>query len=234
MRARKEPLSSSVSSFLWNGHRVYFRPGSSDIELIYRVLLKPEKKREYQIPPLVFPSIILDIGANIGAATLLFAKAFPNSMIYAFEPVPENVEILRLNTKELSQVKILPFGLGSEDATLDMYRSDNPSNFGGFSLFERGVDPGKKITIHIRNAQQCLRELEIHSADLIKIDTEGSEFAILTALDPDLLQTAKAVLGELHGERDQELVTYLAKWFHVNWRKNPGDRLSHFTAARIS
>jgi hypothetical protein len=30
----------TLASYVWNGHPVWYRPGSSDTELIYKILLK--------------------------------------------------------------------------------------------------------------------------------------------------------------------------------------------------
>ncbi len=50
----------------------------------------------------------------------------------------------------------------------------------------------------------------IRDADLIKIDTEGVEHDILTGFPPDVLSKVTAVVGELHGVRDEELLGYLS------------------------
>lgn len=202
------------------------------MELIYKILLKPHKKSEYHLPPLNSPRVILDIGANIGVTTLLLAEKYPSAAIYAFEPIQGNIEILRQNTKNIPRATVLPFGLGSEDSTQVIFSSDNPTNFGGFSQFARGVNASEKSTITIRNAQTCLQELEVKSVDLIKIDTEGAECSILRSFDPELLQSARFILGELHGERDGELIDYLSRWFTLQWNQDPNSRLSTFTATR--
>jgi FkbM family methyltransferase len=45
--------------------------------------------------------LIIDAGANIGAASVYFAAMFPRARIVAIEPVKENFELLQLNTRDL-------------------------------------------------------------------------------------------------------------------------------------
>ncbi len=69
----------ALASLRWRGRTVHYRPGSSDPEVIYKILLKGGKKAEYFVPESAAPRVIWDIGANIGAAALYFAERFPQA-----------------------------------------------------------------------------------------------------------------------------------------------------------
>lgn len=224
--------SEHTSSILWQGHPIYYRPGTSDITILYRILMKPRAKREYQIPPGLNPSVILDIGANIGASALLFAQEFPQAQIYCFEPVPQNFEILRKNIAAYPLIRALPYGLGPMHSRSHLFYSDDAGNRGGFSQFSPGSDTGKALEIEIRHSREALESIGIGHADLIKIDTEGAEYDILTSLGESWLSKASIILGELHGQRDFELLHYLEQWFQVGINKPVDSRLSHFIAQR--
>ncbi|WP_433534567.1 non-ribosomal peptide synthetase [Micromonospora sp. CA-249363] len=58
--------------------------------------------------------VIFDVGAHIGLFTLYALDRAPNARVYAFEPCPPLFEALRMNTEKLSNVQILPYGLGAE------------------------------------------------------------------------------------------------------------------------
>lgn len=220
--------------YLWQGRQIHYRPGTSDTDLIYKVLLKPGRKAEYWVPEWLQPRVILDIGGNIGVASIYFAHRFPDARIYAFEPIPENVALLRRNTAGCANVQVCPIALGATDGTVSINGSDDPHNFGGFSFFQAGSDTGRKISVEQRRPDTALRDLKLDQIDLIKIDTEGSEYNILTAFDPDLLRRTKWVIGELHGEKDFELLAFLSPWFDIAARKSMGKRLFMFTAANKS
>ena len=65
-----------------------------------------------------------------------------------------------------------------------------------------------------RTAAQIARRIllahGIAAADVIKIDTEGAEWEILTSIDRTLLSQVRVIMGELHGRRDFELLDYYA------------------------
>jgi FkbM family methyltransferase len=231
------PYDPAMRSIEWQGMQLHYRPGSSDPWAIYNHLMKPPERDEYA-PPREMPlrpdevKTVLDIGANVGATALYFARLFPNARIYAFEPAPDNFAVLSRNIANSDRIRGFNFGLGAEDAELELFHSDNPVNFGGYSLHPAGSDTSKKIRIRIRNAAAVLSELSLEKIDIVKVDTEGAEYDILTAFPERILQTAKYVTGELHGNKDFALLEYLSRWFDVGMRKKLSSRLFNFQAVR--
>lgn len=216
--------------FSWRGRPVYYRAGTSDMEVLYRILLKPRRKREYQLPLEIAPRVVLDIGANIGATALLLADAYPRATIHCFEPVTENVALLRRNVAPYGNVQVHPFALGDADRVLTMYHSDDDRNQGGFSFFAAGSNTERRVEMPIRHAGRALEALKIGRVDLIKVDTEGAEYDILTALPTELLHSVGWILGELHGNRDFALLDLLSAHFDVAAAKTLDDRLFMFRA----
>ena len=58
--------------------------------------------------------IIVDAGANIGAASLWFAKRYPEAKIIAIEPEPGNFLVLEKNAALASNIKAVHAALGSK------------------------------------------------------------------------------------------------------------------------
>lgn len=58
--------------------------------------------------------IIVDAGANIGAASLWFSAEFPEARIVAIEPDPENAELLRRNLASRSHHVVIEAAIGAE------------------------------------------------------------------------------------------------------------------------
>jgi hypothetical protein len=81
-----------------------------------------------------------------------------------------------------------------------------------------------------RHAGRALAELGIKRADLVKIDTEGAEWEILTAMEREFLGGVRVIMGELHGRRDFELLHYLQPMFHIGAKKQLRTRLFNFFA----
>jgi FkbM family methyltransferase len=222
-------------SYDWDGIPVAYRSGTSDAGLIYNILLMRGRKSEYAPPPeaKLRPEevrVVLDIGANIGIASLYFAANFPNATVHAFEPDPANCEVLTANARALPRIQVHPFALGAEDGELELFESDQPTNLGGYSAHGLGVNPGRSQKVPVRHAGRALAALGVERADVLKIDTEGAEWEILTALDPELLGGVRLIMGELHGRRDFELLDYLQPMFHIGAKKQLKTRLFNFYA----
>lgn len=231
------PYDPAIRSIEWRGMRLHYRPGSSDPWALYEHLMKPPQRDEYA-PPREMPlrpeevKTVLDIGANVGATALYFARLYPNAQVYAFEPAPDNFAVLERNIANSQRIRGFNFGLGAADATLELYHSDNPVNFGGYSLHPAGSDTSKTVRIQVRNVATVLGELALEKIEVIKVDTEGAEWDILTAFPESVLRSAQYVTGELHGNKDFALLEYLSQWFDVGMRKKLSSRLFNFQAVR--
>jgi FkbM family methyltransferase len=57
--------------------------------------------------------LIIDAGANVGAATLWFARSFPKAVIVAVEPDAGAAAMCRLNTAHLAQIEVLEAAIGA-------------------------------------------------------------------------------------------------------------------------
>lgn len=112
--------------------------------------------------------IFLDIGANIGNHTLMFALNYPKSVIYSFEPARINFELLDFNTKILSNVGIFKIALGSDNSIVHMNYEDI-DNKGHIR-----VDTfGEKVPV------MKLDSLKLFPVTFIKIDVEGHEYSVI-------------------------------------------------------
>ena len=187
--------------------------------LIHDILLYPGPKAEYWVPRELAPRTVLDIGANIGLASVYYARLFPEARIYSFEPLPDNFRLLEKNIRGLENVRAFNVGLGRENGQVLMNTSARPDNYGGASMYGVDVDPGQSLTVEVRAAREMLDELGLDQIDLIKIDTEGAEYDILTSIDQQTLFKTNWIIGELHGVNDFKLLSYLAQSFALDVRK---------------
>jgi hypothetical protein len=104
---------------------------------------------------------------------------------------------------------------------MELIVSPDARNFGGFSIYQRGAAPGaQRIRVPAQTPSQFLAANRISQVDLIKIDTEGAEHAILKSFDPQMLAETTWITGELHGEEDFELLVYLSRWFDLELKKS--------------
>ena len=227
--------SHRISSLTWDNKKVHYRTSSSDMVLIYEILLKSKYRREYYFPEAIKPKVIFDIGGNIGITSIYLASVFPDALIYTFEPLKENFEILQENTSQYKNIEIFNVGLGSKNGNFKVYLSDNNENYGGVSFYSEveGSMDESFTECEIKNVNEIIQELGISKIDLIKIDTEGAEYDILKAVKNDFLKKTSWITGELHGNRDFELLNYLnGLGFSISLKKNIDNRLFMFNAGK--
>jgi FkbM family methyltransferase len=158
------------------------------------------------------PRIVVDVGANVGAAALYFALTFPDARVYAFEPAPECQPLLRANLKDLPRVKVEPYGLFDRDLKRRLFTGaqDAVTNSLGQSAYNTAQGP----EVTLRHAAQALFDLKLSRMDCLKLDTEGSEVPILEALAPLLADTA-VVFVEYHSEGDRRRIDLLLAGTHL-------------------
>jgi FkbM family methyltransferase len=122
--------------------------------------------------------VVFDIGANIGYYTILASKQVgPKGQVYAFEPDPNSLELLKKNIKlnECANVQVVEAALGRKEG--DGFLIQDLSNPGESSLAKDGRSKGLKVTMTTLDAFTKARKIK--KVDLIKIDVEGAELDIL-------------------------------------------------------
>lgn len=122
----------------------------------------------------------LDIGANIGAHTVVISKLFPNNKIIAFEPVKWEFNILEMNLKLNNIINCQTYNVGLGSKSHHMYTSDNvmriekSSNFGAFTLKERKESDLCEIVDIV-----TLDSYKLNNISFMKIDVETHEIEVL-------------------------------------------------------
>lgn len=128
-------------------------------------------------------------------------------MVHTFEPYPPAAALLRANVAGLGGVHVHPVGLGPRDEPAAMYlhRSMAVSN----SLRRDLVpDPGGEVVVPVRDAAEVWDALGLGEVDVLKLDAEGSEPAILERLG-DRLGRVRVVLAEYHTGADRRRIDAL-------------------------
>jgi FkbM family methyltransferase len=155
---------------------------------------------------------ILDVGANIGWYALHVAERLPTATVHAFEPVPSTFTYLKRNcdANDLSNVVLHNFGLADRDgpATFFVY----PEGPGGASLADTS---GRATVTKIEGSVRRLDALGL-KPDVIKIDVEGAEVAVLRGGVATLRQHRPAVFIEMlrkwtaaHGTHPNETIALM-------------------------
>jgi len=158
---------------------------------------------------------IVDIGANVGAASVYFAIAYPDAKVYAFEPGSAALSLLQQNVEPLRNVTVFPFGLHSREQRLSLFHGKNDSVESSLCPTPRTGSDSEEIRLVC--APDFLASQGVHRIDILKIDTEGCEVPILRALHP-YLPEVKVLYVEYHSERDRRMIDEMLAATHVLWR----------------
>jgi FkbM family methyltransferase len=157
-------------------------------------------------------TVIVDIGANVGAASVMLAAHHTDAVVHAFEPGPAAAALLVRNVAPFPKVRVHPFGLGLEDGRQQLYRSRwDPMSA---SVLASAENTDACDMIEIRQASKTLDSLGIASIDVLKIDTEGCELPILADIASSI-PGIKVIYLEFHSEHDRLRIDDLLSTTHI-------------------
>ena len=206
------------------------REGTTDIDLVKMIYAA---RCMYHLPHAVNPDIIFDCGANIGMTASYFAMSYPKATIYCFEPLPDNLELLKENVAQFgNRIKVMPFGLSEQAGSFIYNMSANSQSFGGGTFCEIGGDHERAFELPVRTVGDVMNELGIDHVDLFKIDTEGSEYPILKGMPSEIYQKAQALVGELHGVHDWDFCNLINDSHNIGINKSYDRHCFEFVAIR--
>lgn len=181
--------------------KVYVRAGDSDMAALRQVFTAREydftsrnpineriQARYRSIVEAGGKPIIVDAGANIGAASLTFATQFPHAAIIAVEPDPGNASLLRRNLQRRTNCKVMEAAIGAENGFVALH-NDCPS---WAIRTERAQSGVPVITIDDAFAQSGG-----DTPFLVKIDIEGFEKDLFGA-NTDWVERCYVVVIEPH------------------------------------
>ena len=141
--------------------------------------------------------VVLDIGANIGWYSLTLNSMAPQGVdIFAFEPHPSNLALLRENLRRnsASMVTVVPCAVSDHPGEQDMFAYAG-ENTGRHSLLP--INDGQRIRIRTVTLDEFWveRDLRNRVPRFIKIDIEGYELVALRG-GLEVLKRSPTVLFE--------------------------------------
>lgn len=158
--------------------------------------------KTYPLPGLAdfTPSLIVDIGAGIGAAAFYFHGRFPDARIHCYEPLPENYSYLERNVAPFPNVTPHACGLYDREAEAEIYAGKvHPYQSSIIKSAETGAASQK---IKLERTADEFRRIGAGNISILKVDTEGCEVPIVS----DALEAAHNIdllYVEYHAEDDR-------------------------------
>ncbi len=186
---------------------------------------------------------VVDIGAAIGEFTIEAANQLEEGTVYAFEPNPGSINILRQNIRanNLSKVETFNLGVWKEAGEIPLHFLNNEplQAVSGRGDFE-GLQKVKETSIEVITLEQVVEEKVGKRIDLMKLDCEGAEYEILLNQDPKIFKKISRIIMEYHDidRRCSHLV--LEKWFEelgyqvTLYKNRVHEHLGYLYADRVS
>lgn len=166
----------------------------------------PERNGEYRILAEVLqqcavePPIVFDVGANEGAFTARTQKLCPSAQVYAFEPNPPTYARLAARFADCDRVHVHALGLSASEAVLELADYAGASGSAHASFLAEGIAavqpslPGRSqpqlafTRVAVVTLDSILARHEIRTIDLLKLDVEGHEHAVLLGAQDAIAQ----------------------------------------------
>lgn len=160
------------------GHRMVVEPGDN-LRLYGKGEYEPYQTELWQqdIRP---GDVVLDIGANIGYYTLLFARwVGPTGRVYAFEPDPKNFDILKRNVElnGYANVVLSSKAVSDRTQTLRLYLSSDPKDHRTYDV----GDGRPSIEIEAVSLDDYFADYD-GRVDFVKMDIQGFEPVALAGM----------------------------------------------------
>lgn len=139
----------------------------------------------------IFEGTVLDIGANIGNHSLFFSDYFRD--ICSYEPNPIAFEVLKINSKLVTNIQCYNFGLSSFNKESSFIINEN--NIGGSKIDNNFSGSGIDITLR---KLDDINSKSFNKINLIKIDVEGHELDVLIGAIKTIKQHNPIIIFEQH------------------------------------
>jgi len=129
-------------------------------------------------------SIIVDVGSNVGSFIQLFIKSKLEPKIYSIEPDTFLVEKQKNKFKKFENIKYFNTAIDEKNGTAQFYIR-KPSSHSSLSLYH----PDNKfnqvvstVNISVETIKSFMEINNINFITLLKIDTEGLDYKILSSI----------------------------------------------------
>lgn len=168
----KKPVLLEVNKQKYE-YPFYLRALSSDISTYKQIFIK----KEYNFNLEKLPNTIIDAGANIGLASIYFAKKYPTSKIIAIEPEKNNFNLLIKNTTPYANIIPLRAALWHKKKEIKII----DPGLGNWGFMTEGKESLRNTehpffqTVNAITLENIIEDFNLNEIDILKIDIEGAE-----------------------------------------------------------
>jgi FkbM family methyltransferase len=140
-----------------------------------------------------YEKIVFDVGANNGSSSVPLAIENPTYLVFAFEPTPEMIEVIKSKIVGLENYVIVPKAVSDYNGTAEFNVAGNwdwgCSSLLKFSRKSQTDWPGRtdfhvtyKLNVDVIRLDTFIEENGITKIDHLHIDTQGSDLNVMKGL----------------------------------------------------
>jgi FkbM family methyltransferase len=156
--------------------------------------------------------LIVDIGANVGAASVYLHMQYPQARVVSIEPSPAAFALLAENVRPFPQIEPRQTALYDKKASLPLHAGHIDTATNSFGVSVLAAKGGE--TLNLEDAAAFFVREGLTGADILKLDTEGCEWPILSSLR-DCLKRFRVIYLEYHSETDWRRIDALLNETHL-------------------
>lgn len=181
-------IRESEIQFSFLEHPVCIRSIYSDIAIFEQIFID----REYDIEVAFSPKNIIDLGANVGYASLFFNAKFPQAKIIAVEPEANNFKQAQKSVASYKNIQLFNGAIWHNNENL--FLVDNGLGEAGFMI--NSTEGSQRIKAY--TIPELMNLMGASEIDILKIDIEGAEKEIFENDTTAWLPKTKVVIVETH------------------------------------
>lgn len=211
LRSRR---TSQIGSFSMGA--LHFQGRKEDWIAIREVLVEDEYSCVDRLLPRNASPRVLDLGANIGSFALRVFLRCPAAQVASVEAAYDTFQVLEANRQANASLswEVLNNGVWRDDGQLTLMRR-------GVSVGHRVVEGSGDDAVQGISLKTLLTRLGWDRVDLIKMDIEGGEEAVVPAA-LDALRRTRVLIIEIHSDRINpvSILSALRSVYAYHWQLN--------------
>ncbi len=178
----------SPVKFSFLKYAVYFRNIKSDAIIFEQIFVN----KEYDIEVPFEPKVIIDLGANVGYASVLFANRYPDAKIIALEPEDNNFAIAQKNIQPYNNITLIKGAVWNKPEQINVVDKKH-----GEAAYM--IEPGEgEHAVRAYTIPEIMQLTGTNNIDILKIDIEGSEKEIFENGFEEWVPVTKLIIVETH------------------------------------
>lgn len=171
---------------------------SDDVLVVIDEIFDNQTYGHAAIRPTRQDAVIVDIGAHIGCYTL-WARKHTNAKVIAYEPLPSNFELLKQNIAANNLADVSAINKAVSAASTPVWISADRVSSGNRTSVDR-TNRSEGVWVDTVTLYDILSDNNLSHIDLLKMDCEGAEGAIIQSATCELLGSIQRCVLEFHDD----------------------------------